>query len=59
MSQIDFRRLIGILFTTFIFLWIFFFILIVIAARQSMGTAAILIILPLIIRYLIYKLIKI
>jgi hypothetical protein len=59
MSQIDFKRLFGILFTVFIFMWVSFFILVVMAVKQSIVESTILIILPLIIRYLIYKLIKI
>jgi hypothetical protein len=56
MSQIDFRRLFGILFTIFIIIWTLFFLIVIIADKQSMVAAIILITLPLLIRYIVYKL---
>ena len=59
MSQIDFKRLFGILFTIFIIIWTLFFLIVIIADKQSMVTAIILITLPLLIRYIVYKIINI
>ena len=59
MSQIDFRRLFGMLFTMFIIIWTLFFLIVIIADKQSMTAAIILITLPLLIRYIVYKLINI
>jgi hypothetical protein len=59
MTLIDVRRLFGILFTTFILILVFIFLIIVIAEKLSIITASILIIMPLIIRYVFYTITKI
>jgi apolipoprotein N-acyltransferase len=59
MTLIDFRRLFGILFTTFILILVFIFLIVVIAEKLSIITASILIIIPLIIRYVFYTITKI
>jgi apolipoprotein N-acyltransferase len=59
MTLIDFRRLFGILFTTFILISVFIFLIVVIAEKLSIITASILIIIPLIIRYVSYTITKI
>ena len=59
MTLIDFRRLFGILFTTFILISVFIFLIVVIAEKLSIITATILIIIPLIIRYVFYTITKI
>jgi hypothetical protein len=58
MTLIDFRRLFGILFTTFILILVFIFLIVVIAEKLSIITASILIIIPLIIRYVFYTITK-
>ena len=59
MTLIDFRRLFGILFTTVILILVFIFLIVVIAEKLSIITASILIIIPLIIRYVFYTITKI
>ena len=59
MTQINFRRLFGILFTTFIFVIVFIFTIIAIAEKLTIASASILIIIPLAIRYAVYILTKI
>jgi hypothetical protein len=59
MTQIDFRRLFGILFTTFIFILVFIFAIIAITGKLTIISASILIIIPLAIRYAVYTLGKI
>jgi hypothetical protein len=59
MTLIDFGRLFGILFTTFILILVFIFLIVVIAGKLSIITASILIIIPLIIRYVFYTITKI
>ncbi len=59
MTLIDFRRLFGILFTTFILILVFIFLIVVIAEKLSIITASILIIIPLVIRYVFYAITKI
>ncbi|MGC1929509.1 MAG: hypothetical protein WA667_11080 [Candidatus Nitrosopolaris sp.] len=59
MAQINFRRLFGILFTTFILIFVFIFTIIALSGKLSFITASILIIVPLIIRYVVYLLTKI
>ena len=56
MSQINFKRLFGVLFTTFIIIIVLFFMSIAISEKLSIGTAVILIVTPLVIRYVFYKL---
>jgi len=58
MTQINFRGLFGILFTTFIFILVFIFVIIAITEKLTI-TSAILIIIPLAIRYAVYILTKI
>jgi hypothetical protein len=59
MTQINFRRLFGILFTTFIFILVFIFAIIAITEKLTITSASILIIIPLAIRYAVYTLTKI
>ena len=59
MTQINFRQLFGILFTTFIVILVFIFTVIAIAEKLSITAASILIIIPLAIRYAVYTLTKI
>lgn len=59
MTQINFRRLFGILFTTFIFILVFIFAVIAITENLTIISASILIIIPLAIRYAVYTLSKI
>lgn len=56
MGQIDFKRLFGILFTTFILFYVVIFTVVVITERLSIIAASILIIIPLAIRYVLYTL---
>jgi len=58
-AQINFRRLFGILFTTFILILVFIFVVLAIAQKLSLITALILIIVPLIIRYVFHTITKI
>jgi|GEM_PF-900493 hypothetical protein len=59
MTLIDFRRLFGILFTMFILILVFIYLIVVIAEKLSIITASILIIIPLVIRYVFYTITKI
>ncbi|MGC2574662.1 MAG: hypothetical protein WA364_24375 [Candidatus Nitrosopolaris sp.] len=59
MTQINFRLLFGILFTTFIFILVFIFAIIAITEKLTITSASILIIIPLAIRYAVYSLTKI
>jgi len=59
MTLIDVRRLFGILFTTFILILVSIFLIIVMAEKLSIITGSILIIMPLIIRYIFYTITKI
>jgi len=54
MAQINFRRLFGILFTTFILIFAVIFAIVALTEKLSILTASILIIIPLIIRYVFY-----
>jgi len=51
MTQINFRQLFGILFTTFILILVFIFAIIAITEKLSIITASILIIMPLDMRF--------
>ena len=59
MSQINFKKLFGILFTAFIIIIVLIFLLVSISQKASITTALILIITPLAIRYLFYKVTKV
>jgi hypothetical protein len=59
MTQINFRQLFGILFTTFILILVFIFAIIAITEKISIIAASIMIIIPLAIRYAVYTLTKI
>ena len=59
MTQINFRQLFGILFTTFILILVFIFAIIAITEKLSIIAASILIIIPLAIRYVVYTSAKI
>jgi len=56
MSQINFKRLFGVLFTVFIIIIVLVFMLIAISEKLSIGTAVVLVVTPLAIRYVFYKL---
>jgi hypothetical protein len=55
MSQVNFKRLFGVLFTVFIIIIVLVFILIAISEKLSIGTAVVLFVTPLAIRYVFYK----
>jgi hypothetical protein len=59
MSQGDFKKLFGVLFTAFIIIVMFVFLLVGISDKLSIVATVILIVTPLIIRYLFYKVIRI
>ena len=59
MTQMNFRQLFGILFTTFILILVFIFAIIAITEKFSIIAASILIIIPLAIRYAVYTSTKI
>jgi len=59
LHPMNFRRLFGILFTTFIFILVFIFAIIAITEKLTIASAPILIIIPLAIRYAVYILTKI
>jgi hypothetical protein len=56
MSQVNFKKLFGILFTAFIIIIVLVFFLVSISQNASMITTSILVIIPLVIRYIFYKL---
>ena len=56
MSQVNFKKLFGMLFTAFIIIIVLIFILVSISQKASISTTIILIIVPLAIRYIFYKL---
>jgi hypothetical protein len=56
MSQVNFKKLFGMLFTAFIIIIVLIFILISISQKANIATTVILIIVPLAIRYIFYKL---
>jgi hypothetical protein len=55
MSQLNFRKLFGMLFTSFIIIIVLIFMLVSISQKVSIATAIILVVVPLAIRYSIYK----
>jgi hypothetical protein len=55
MSQVNFKKLFGILFTSFIIIIVLIFLLVSISEKVSIATAIILVVVPLAIRYIIYK----
>lgn len=59
MAQINFRRLFGILFTTFILILVSIFVILAVAQKLSLTAALIMITVPLIIRYVFHTLTKI
>jgi hypothetical protein len=59
MTQINFRQLFGILFTTFILILVFISAIIAITEKLSIIAASFLIIMPLAIRYAVYAFTKI
>jgi hypothetical protein len=59
MSQVNFKKLFGMLFTAFIIIIVLLFILISISQKANIATTVILIIVPLAIRYIFYKLTKV
>jgi len=56
MSQINFKRLFGILFTVFIIIIVLFFMSIAISEKLSIGAAVVLVLTPLAIRYVFHRL---
>jgi hypothetical protein len=59
MSQINFKKLFGILFTAFIIIIVLIFLLVSISQKASIVITVILILIPLAIRYIFYKLTKV
>jgi hypothetical protein len=59
MSQINFKKLFGVLFTAFIIIIVLIFLLVSISQKASIVTTVILILIPLAIRYIFYKLTKV
>jgi hypothetical protein len=55
-SQVNFRKLFGILFTAFILIIIVIFLLVSISQKASITTTIILVSIPLAMRYVFYKL---
>jgi len=56
MSQANFRKLFGLLFTAFIIIVVLVFLLVSISQKASITTTIILVGIPLAIRYIFYKL---
>jgi hypothetical protein len=56
MSQVNFKKLFGMLFTAFIIIIVLLFLLVSISQKASIAITVILIIVPLAIRYIFYKL---
>ena len=56
MSQVNFKRVFGILFTAFIIIIVLVFLLVSISQKASIVTTLILVIIPLSTRYVFYKL---
>jgi hypothetical protein len=56
MSQLNFRKLFGILFTAFIVILVLVFLLVAISQRASIITTITLVGIPLAIRYLFFRL---
>jgi hypothetical protein len=56
MSELNFKKLFGILFTAFIIIIILVFLLVSISQKASIATIVILVGIPLAIRYIFYKL---
>jgi ACR3 family arsenite efflux pump ArsB len=56
MSELNFKKLFGILFTAFIIIIILAFLLVSISQKASIATIVILVGIPLAIRYIFYKL---
>ena len=59
MSQINFKKLFGILFTAFIIIIVLIFLLVSISQKANIVITVILILIPLAIRYIFYKLTKV
>ena len=55
-SQVNFKRVFGILFTAFIIIIVLVFLLVSISQKASIVTTLILVIIPLSTRYVFYKL---
>jgi hypothetical protein len=55
MSQVNFKKLFGMLFTSFIIIIILIFLLASISQNASITTTIILVVVPLAIRYIIYR----
>lgn len=55
MSQVNFKKLFGMLFTSFIIIIVLIFLLVSISQKASIATAIILVVVPLTIRYTIYR----
>jgi hypothetical protein len=56
MSELNFKKLFGILFTAFIIIIVLVFLLVSISQKVSIATIVILVGIPLAIRYIFYKL---
>jgi hypothetical protein len=56
MSQLNFKKLFGILFTVFIVIVVLLFLLVSISQKASIATTIILVVVPLAVRYIFYKL---
>ena len=55
MSQINFKKLFGILFTAFTIMVVLLLLLVSISQKASIATTIILVIVPLAVRYIFYK----
>jgi hypothetical protein len=56
MSQINFKKLFGILFTVFIVIVVLLLLIVSLSQKASIATTIILVVVPLGIRYIFYKL---
>jgi len=56
MAQVNFKKLFGVLFTVFIVIIVLVFLLIIISQRLSIVTALVMVVTPLAIRYVVYRL---
>jgi hypothetical protein len=55
-SQVNFKKVFGILFTAFIIIIVLVFLLVALSQKASISTTLILVVVPLAIRYIFYKL---
>ena len=56
MAQVNFKKLFGVLFTAFIIMIVLIFLIIIISQTINIVTALVLVVIPLAIRYIFYRL---